>query len=159
YMSPEQIMGLDSVDGRSDVFSAGAVLFELLAGRRPFDGDTTPTIVMKILNTDAPSLDALDSAIPAPLASVVARALHKDPARRFQTAGEFARHLQALRRSAAAEPTVPITGPIGPDTLAGRPTTPATEADVPVASASSSGRRWALIGGIGAVAAVAAIVV
>jgi serine/threonine-protein kinase len=156
YMSPEQIMGLDTVDGRSDVFSAGAVLFELLAGRRPFDGDTTPTIVMKILNTEAPSLDALDSAIPAPLAAVVARSLHKDPAQRFQTAGEFARELRAVRRTVPSDRTTPLTGPIGPDTLAG----PGPVFPAPVEPLRAAGnRKWALfaVAGVGVVAAAIAL--
>src|SRR5499427_2057423 len=149
YMSPEQIMGLDTVDGRSDVFSAGAVLFELLAGRRPFDGDTTPTIVMKILNAEAPSLDALDSSIPAPLAAVVARALHKDPAQRYQTATEFARELRAVRRAVPRDRTIPLTGPIGPDTLAGPGPVVAPPAE-PVEKATLR-RAWALAAGIAAV--------
>jgi len=157
YMSPEQIMGLDTVDGRSDVFSAGAVLFELLAGRRPFDGDTTPTIVMKILNAEAPSLDALDSSIPASLAAVVARALHKDPAQRFQTASEFARELTAVRRTVPADRTIPLTGPIGPDTLAGPGPVITTPAEA--VGTGTSSRRWALAAGIGAgVLAVAMVV-
>jgi serine/threonine protein kinase len=157
YMSPEQIMGLETLDGRSDVFSAGAVLFELLAGRRPFDGDTTPTIVMKILNTEAPSLDALDSAIPAPLAAVVARALHKDPAHRFQTAAEFARELRSVGRTVPTDLTLPLTGPIGPDTLAGRG--PVTPADAEAARPATNGRKWALAAGIGGAVVAAAIVV
>jgi eukaryotic-like serine/threonine-protein kinase len=157
YMSPEQIMGLETVDGRSDVFSAGAVLFELLAGRRPFDGDTTPTIVMKILNTEAPSLDALDSAIPAPLAAIVARALHKDPAQRFQTATEFARELRSLRRTVPSDVTVPLTGPIGPDTLAGRG--PIAPADAAPAAPATKVRTWMLAAGIAGAVVAAAIVV
>jgi len=158
YMSPEQIMGLDSVDGRSDVFSAGAVLFEMIAGRRPFDGDTTPTIVMKILNTDAPSLDALDASIPAPLAAVVARALHKDPSKRFQTAAEFARELQAARRPSPTDRTIVLTGPIGPDTLAGRASERVPQAE-PIAATPPSSRRWMVAAGIGGGVLVAAIVV
>src|SRR5262245_20441575 len=157
YMSPEQIMGLDTVDGRSDVFSAGAVLFELLAGRRPFDGDTTPTIVMKILNTDAPSLDALDSSIPAPLAAVVARALHKDPAHRFQTATEFARELMAVGGAVPADRRVPLTGPIGPETLAG--SGPVMVPPSELAETAAKGRTWAVAAGIAAVVVAVAIVV
>jgi len=145
YMSPEQIMGLETIDGRSDVFSAGVVLFELLAGRRPFDGDTTPTIVMKILNADPPSLDALDAAIPAPLASAVARALDKDPAKRFRTATDFARELQAVRRLVPADLTLAMKGPVGPQTLAGGGAI-AAEAATPASEVPR--RKWSLAAGI-----------
>jgi hypothetical protein len=156
YMSPEQIMGLESIDGRSDVFSAGVVLFELLAGRRPFDGDTTPTIVMKILNADPPSLDALDATIPAPLASAVARALHKDPAQRFKTATAFARELQAVRQLVPADLTLAMKGPIGPQTLAG-----GAVAAAPAATPASTAprRNWSLVAGIGGGVIAATILV
>jgi serine/threonine-protein kinase len=157
YMSPEQIMGLETIDGRSDVFSAGVVLFELLAGRRPFDGDTTPTIVMKILNADPPSLDALDAAIPAPLASAVARALHKDPAKRFKTATDFARELQAVRRLVPADLTLAMKGPIGPQTLAGGGAIAAEPAATPASTVLR--RKWSLAAGIGGGVIAAAILV
>jgi eukaryotic-like serine/threonine-protein kinase len=155
YMSPEQIMGLEAVDGRSDVFSAGVVLYELLAGRRPFDGDTTPTIVMKILNAEPPALDTIDPSIPPQLASIVTRALHKDPAQRFQTAAELARELQAVK-SVRIAPTIVGDPPIGPKTLAG------DAAVTPMPAVSAAPRRnltlaVALGGGVLVAAAALAI--
>jgi len=154
YMSPEQIMGADTIDGRSDVFSAGVVLFELLAGRRPFDGETTPTIVMKILNADPPSLETIDATIPAPLASAVARALEKEPAKRFDTATDFARELHALRRSLTGELTPLPSAIIGPQTLAAGSRISAQQtATVPPR------RPWPLVAGIGGGVIAAAILV
>jgi len=157
YMSPEQIMGLETIDGRSDVFSAGVVLFELLAGRRPFDGDTTPTIVMKILNAEPPSLDALDAAIPAPLAAAVARALHKDPAHRFKTATDFARELQAVRHLVPADLTLAMKGPVGPQTLAGGNAIAAAPAAAP--ANVSPRRKWSVAAAIGGGVIAATILV
>ena len=157
YMSPEQIMGLETIDGRSDVFSAGVVLFELLAGRRPFDGDTTPTIVMKILNAEPPSLDTLDPAIPAPLAAAVARALHKDPAHRFKTATDFARELQAVRHLVPADLTIVMKAPVGPQTLAGGNAVAAAPAAAPANVAAR--RTWSLAAGIGGGVIAATILV
>ncbi|HKB11890.1 MAG TPA: protein kinase [Vicinamibacterales bacterium] len=156
YMSPEQIMGLDTIDGRSDVFSAGVVLYELLAGKRPFEGDTTPTIVMKILNAEAPALEALNGAVSQELAAVVARALAKDPAKRFSTATEFARELQAIRRSFRGEMrTLVKTGPIGPATLAGAAPAPPAE---PQAAAPAARNVKIAAAAAAALVVVAAIV-
>ena len=151
YMSPEQIMGEDTIDGRSDVFSAGVVLYELLAGRRPFEGETTPTIVMKILNTEPPSVDAVDASIPAAVASAVTRALQKEPAKRFDTATDFARELHALRRSLTGELTpVPGTmlGAAGASTAAAQP-----------AASVAAPRNGLLVAGIGAGVIAAAVLV
>jgi serine/threonine-protein kinase len=100
YMSPEQVAGAESVDGRSDVFSAGVVLYELLAGKKPFQAETPTAIVVKILYEEPPPLD--DPSVPAPVLAAVKKALAKNPAERFQTAAEFARELQSIRRTLQA---------------------------------------------------------
>jgi len=86
YMSPEQARG-DMVDNRTDIYSLGVVLYELLAGHPPFDGDTTLIIIYKHIHEPPPPIEN----IPAPLQDVVNRALAKDPDDRYQTAGDFAR--------------------------------------------------------------------
>jgi Protein kinase domain len=97
YMSPEQLAG-GTIDGRSDIFSAGIVMFELLAGRRPFQGDSPTAIMMKIIHEEAPPLDAVPGA-PAKLRGLIAKALEKNPDRRYQRAAEFASELRDLQIS------------------------------------------------------------
>ncbi|MEO8303532.1 MAG: protein kinase, partial [Betaproteobacteria bacterium] len=97
YMSPEQVQGLD-VDARSDLFSAGVVLYQLLTDHLPFEGDSMISVVYKIANTDAPSLDQLHADLPLSLRRVIARALKKARDKRFQTGEQFAQALIAVAR-------------------------------------------------------------
>ncbi len=84
YMSPEQVVG-EKVDSRSDLFSAGVVLYQLLTGHLPFEGDTLISVAYKITKTDPPSLDKVRSDLPLSLRRVIERALKKQPDKRFQT--------------------------------------------------------------------------
>ena len=97
YMSPEHIEG-QPVDHRSDVFSVGAVLFELIAGHPPFEGDSVTAVMMKIVQ-DEPAQDIriLAPDTPAGLASVISRALEKDPDRRYADAAHMAADLRAVK--------------------------------------------------------------
>jgi eukaryotic-like serine/threonine-protein kinase len=99
YMSPEQIAGTQDIDGRSDVWSTGVLLFELLTGKKPFDGDALTTVVMGILKNEPPPVDQLIPGMPKAVAEVVTRALHKDRDRRYQTAEELGRELQLIRKT------------------------------------------------------------
>lgn len=89
YMSPEQLNGLE-VDRRSDIFAAGIVLWEALAGRRLFAGADTGEILGKVLNSDIPAPHTIVPEIPESVSAVVMKALERDPAARYQTAREFA---------------------------------------------------------------------
>ncbi|HJR60852.1 MAG TPA: serine/threonine-protein kinase [Vicinamibacterales bacterium] len=100
YMSPEQVSGSEAIDGRSDIFSVGVMLFELLTGRKPFKGDTPTATIVQILREDPPPLETLIPGIPPRLVAAVRRALAKEPGDRFPTAAEFAKELQFIRRSA-----------------------------------------------------------
>src|SRR5713226_5574450 len=102
YMSPEQVSGSDSVDGRADIFSTGVVLYELLAGCKPFQFNAPTAIIMKILHEDPPPLEGLAPTLPAQLIAAVNRAMAKDPANRFSTAGELGRELQWIRKALEA---------------------------------------------------------
>lgn len=102
YMSPEQVSGSESIDGRSDIFSVGVMLYEMLAGRKPFKGETPTATIVQILREDPPALEKLVPGIPARLVVALKRALAKEPGDRFQTAGEFGKELQIIRRSIQA---------------------------------------------------------
>jgi TolB-like protein len=99
YMSPEQAMGEKNIDGRSDVYSLGCVLYEMLIGQPPFVGPTAQAIIARQMLDEVPSLTVVRGAIPDELEDAVLRALSKVPADRFATAGEFADALQACRAS------------------------------------------------------------
>lgn len=89
YMSPEQLNGLE-VDRRSDIFAAGIVLWEALAGRRLFAGADTGEILGKVLNSEIPTPRSIVPEIPESVSAVVMKALERDPTERYQTAREFA---------------------------------------------------------------------
>jgi formylglycine-generating enzyme required for sulfatase activity/dienelactone hydrolase len=108
YMAPEQFEG--EVDARTDLWALGVVMFEMLTGRRPFEGDTDLSTMNAVLNRAPESLKALRPDVPAPLAAVVERAMQKKPARRFATAREMAAQIEACRA-----PLVPAATP-GDDT-------------------------------------------
>jgi serine/threonine-protein kinase len=90
YMSPEQVLGNPDVDGRSDIYSLGCVAFEMLAGRRAFDGTTLRQIMEQQMNSQPPALATLRPDVPPGVADAIMRALDKEPGRRYQTAREFA---------------------------------------------------------------------
>jgi eukaryotic-like serine/threonine-protein kinase len=98
YMSPEQVGGSESVDGRADIFSTGVVLYEMLTGKKPFEGDSPTAVIVKILKDDPNPIDAAATALPADVIAAVMKALQKDPANRFQTADEMSRELQNIRK-------------------------------------------------------------
>jgi serine/threonine protein kinase/tetratricopeptide (TPR) repeat protein len=95
YMSPEQAAGAPEVDARSDVYALGCVLFEMLAGEPPFTGASPAVVIGRRFSETAPSLATRAAGVPPHVEAAVARALARDPAERFGTAGEFARALSA----------------------------------------------------------------
>ena len=138
YMSPEQVtakrMGLDH---RTDIFSLGIVLYEMLAWRRPFEGDTTHQIATQIITYEPPTPSKYRSQCPGELAIIVGKALEKDPGRRYASMAEFAAD---LRHHMADEPI--MAKPPGP-----------------VSRASKWARRHPTLSSTGALALIALVVV
>ncbi|NOX76559.1 MAG: protein kinase [Gammaproteobacteria bacterium] len=92
YMSPEQVLG-QKIDGRSDLFSVGVILYQLLTGQRPFTGDTVATLMYQIANTDPLPMEELGADIPASLRKITHKLLAKVPKNRFQSGNELAESL------------------------------------------------------------------
>src|SRR5256884_4950642 len=92
YMSPEQATG-ERVDGRSDIYALGVVLYQMLAGAPPFEGESAQSVLMKQATVDAVPIRQLRGDVPAALAGVIERMLAKNPADRYQTAEELSRAL------------------------------------------------------------------
>ncbi|MFQ5863863.1 MAG: protein kinase [bacterium] len=97
YMSPEQVEGR-KVDGRSDIFSVGVLLYEMLTGRRPFDGDNISAVVYRIVHKLPSPASAECEGLPPSLDEIMSRALAKDPQERYSTAGELSKELEKLQR-------------------------------------------------------------
>jgi serine/threonine-protein kinase len=95
YMSPEQISG-KKVDGRSDIFSLGIVMFEMLAGEKPFKGDDITVLMYQVAREKHPSIRDINPHIPQVVEKIIDKALKKDQEERYQTAGEMAEHLKAV---------------------------------------------------------------
>jgi serine/threonine-protein kinase len=98
YMSPEQASGSDTVDARSDVYSLGCVVYEMLAGEPPFGGRTTQAIMARHILERVPSLEVVRPGIPPGIAKAIEQALAKTPADRFATSDQF---VAALDRAAS----------------------------------------------------------
>ncbi len=101
YMSPEHLRG-EGADRRSDIWALGVVLYEMLTGRRPFQGVYEQAIVYSVLNLEPESVEAARLDVPEDLARVIARTLEKDVGRRYQTADELLADLKAVGIGSAA---------------------------------------------------------
>ena len=98
YMSPEQVQGSPS-DARSDIYSLGAVLYELVAGKKPFDGESAFAIMADQVGKSPEPPIEVDPAVPQGLSEALLRALQKDPDQRFQSAQEFQRAVTRIQNS------------------------------------------------------------
>ena len=104
YMSPEQIKG-DQPDRRTDVYSLGVTLFEMVSGRPPFDAQSAMTLMMMHINDPVPNIKSLNPDVPDALVAVINKALAKDPNDRYQTAAQMA---AALRNALSAGSSSPL---------------------------------------------------
>jgi eukaryotic-like serine/threonine-protein kinase len=101
YMSPEQAEG-KKIDARSDIFSFGAVLYEMITGRRPFVGDSSLSVLAKILNEDPAAPSGILPSLPHEVERLILRCLRKDPARRYQTMADLKVALEDLAADTAS---------------------------------------------------------
>ena len=110
YMSPEQIQGIEA-DARSDIFSFGVMLFEMVTGKRTFEGKTQASIVGQILAVDPPSVSTLRPQTPPGLDRVIRLCLDKDPDERIQTAHDLKLQLQAITEAPRTITQAPVVAP------------------------------------------------
>lgn len=97
YMSPEQLAG-KKVDGRSDIFSLGVMLFQMVTGRLPFQGDSMATLMYKIANEEHPAPDSIRPELPRCISIIIGRALAKDRKKRYQTGEQMATDINKCRQ-------------------------------------------------------------
>jgi len=117
YMAPEQLSG-EAADGRSDLFSLGVILYAMVTGHSPFQGDSATTVSFKVANREPLAASALDLTLPLELDEVIARAMAKDPEQRYQNGAEFAEDVRQLQQlfepgSSAASPAATQTRSAG----------------------------------------------
>ena len=112
YMSPEQVKG-EEVDHRTDIFSCGVLLYELLTGKKAFSGPSLTAVLYRVVNEELPPLRELDPSLPPHLEGIVRRATEKDPARRYPEASLMARDLREGAFTPAQE-TVLLSPPSAP---------------------------------------------
>jgi Tol biopolymer transport system component len=123
YMAPEQVEGkVDEIDGRTDIFAFGALVYELATGKKAFEGKSTASLLAKILEHDPPPLSSLQPMTPPGLDRVVKTCLAKEPDERWQTAGDLCRELKWIAESGsqAGLPTTAGPAPIGRLAIPGR---------------------------------------
>jgi eukaryotic-like serine/threonine-protein kinase len=136
YLSPEQAQG-HAVSAASDIYSIGIILYELLTGRVPFEGESAVTVALKQVHERATPPSAYNAAVTPELEEAVMRALEKDPARRYPDADAFIAALQAARDGTATAVLAPVAPP---------PPEPASEAyyypEEPLAPRERDGGRW-----------------
>jgi len=159
YMSPEQMRSTKDADAVSDVWALGAILFQLITGRPPYEGETIPELCAKLFTEDAPPPSTVRQGLPANLDVVIHRCLARDPARRFQSVAELGAalvefapsgrvHVERARRVLQAaegrRPTSTAPGPIASDS----PTIQASVSAVALwgqLSGKERRRRWAIV--------------
>ena len=135
YMSPEQVKG-KSIDGRSDLFSVGVLLYEMLTGEKPFDGQNVTTIIYKIVSENPIPPRELDVTIHPGLSAVVTKALAKVPDERYQTGAALVADLENYKSVGSEAGATQLISPVGDRTLVTPPPAPVKPpAPAPVAAA------------------------
>ena len=137
YMSPEQARGKE-LDARSDLFSFGAVLYQMVTGRIPFDGETSAVIFDAILNRNPVSPVRLNPLLPVRLEDIIHRALEKDRDLRFQSAAELRSELKRLKRDTTSGKSVAVSSLSEPLASSAAVTAASTQTAAPPVSPASS---------------------
>jgi len=162
YMSPEQVRG-GTVDARSDIYSFGITLYEMLTGRKPFEAETSYTVLNAQVNEMPTAPAQVNAAIPMSLSGIVMHAMAKNPAERFQTAEEFRRALDGLRtkpsvaaavqQPAASAETLPVATPIAQAAQNGQQAgfAPVAVVGAPTLKAKSHRALWVTVGALATV--------
>jgi len=112
YMSPEQIQGDHEIDGRSDIYSLGVVLYHMLCGSVPYDGATAASVMMMHLINPVPEIRLLNKSLPVGIQAILEKAMSKNPKDRYQSAGEFAKAIQAVTTGVFKKPVLHNGKPI-----------------------------------------------
>jgi serine/threonine-protein kinase len=153
YMSPEQAKGL-KVDGRSDLFSLGCVLYECLSGAKPFQGESVSVILVKILTEEPPAVDFAATGLPSEIGAVLKRALAKDAAQRYASGADLVEALRTAGQTTVVAAPTALPPPLPSAGGAGR-----ASAVLPAAAAAPApgrpGSRLAAGLGIGGLAIAA----
>ena len=154
YMSPEQAQN-EKIDGRSDIYSLGVVLYELLTGQQPYQGETPFAVVIKHISEPLPPPRQVNPNIPEPFEMVVLKAMAKEPGERYQVAGEMAKALQNALQQGGATMAMPAgkSTPTDTDRLATpeaktTPDAPAVAAPPPAAIPAKKSKAPLVVGGI-----------
>lgn len=159
YMSPEQLIDSKNVDPRSDIWALGIILYELVTGMMPFNAETMPEIVAKVLSTHPTPLRTLRPDIPLEFEALVQRCTEKERDKRFSSAGEFLAALRPFIREGDAVPAGAMAGlRVGGPARGGQSDTAWDKETIAAISAPSltkaiaPGRKWMMIVAFGAVA-------
>lgn len=121
YLSPEQCEG-KKVDGRSDIYSLGVTLYEILSGQTPYQADTPVGMLMKIIKGSFPPLNEVNPAVPESVVNVVQKMMETDPQKRYADTGELIRALEEVEKS-LTQPAVPIAEKVPADKTKPEPVT------------------------------------
>jgi eukaryotic-like serine/threonine-protein kinase len=144
YMSPEQCSQASDIDTRSDIYSLGVIVYEMLAGHVPFTGDSPTAIMMKHIQEPAPSVLEERAELPAEVGRVVARALAKNPGERFQRAGELS---DAFALAASGQPSAASAALAGAGVETDRITVPTSPNEAPRTTTTADAEEVTVVSG------------